>query len=80
MPVFRDLQTQRQRLLQKELWNMTRMPAVIITMNIMKANAVIIMRAGINMVTKTATAAAARANAAVTKVNADTVTAIRIDR
>ena len=56
------------------------MPAVIIIMNITKANAAIIMMANTNMVTKTATAAAARANAAVTKVNADTVTAIRIDR
>ena len=80
MPVFRDLQTQRQRLLQKELWNITRMPAVINTMNIMKANAVIIMKANTNMVTKTVTAAAVKVNAAVTKVNADTVTAMRINK
>ena len=56
------------------------MPAVIIIMNIMKANAAIIMRANTNTVTKTVTAAAVKVNAAVTKVNADTVTAIRIDR
>ena len=80
MQVFRDLQTQRQRLLRKEPWSMTRMPVVIIAMNIMRANAAIIMRVSTNMVTKTATAADARANVDATKVNVNTATAIRIDK
>ena len=59
---------------------MTRMPAAIIIMNIMKANAAIIMRANTNTVTKTATEADGKANADATEVNAVTVTAMRIDR
>ena len=56
------------------------MPAVIIIMNITKANAAIIMMANTNMVTKTASIAARKANADATKMNAVTVIAMRIDR
>ena len=56
------------------------MPAVIIIMSIMKANAAIIMRANTNMVMKIATAAAGKVNADVTKGRVDTVNAMRIDK